>query len=104
MEDKEFLLKQKELILEQLKTLESSSNPQYEEIGSTGDDNVAEFEEFEEKVALSNKANKQIVELKAALKKLEEGGYGKCEKCGSAIERGRLKAFPASKFCSTDAK
>jgi DnaK suppressor protein len=34
-----------------------------------------------------------------ALAKLEEGSYGRCDRCGSAIAPGRLEAAPESALC-----
>lgn len=35
----------------------------------------------------------------AALKRIEEGTYGKCEVCGKQIEAARLNADPAAQTC-----
>jgi DnaK suppressor protein len=37
--------------------------------------------------------------LERALAKLEEGSYGRCDRCGGPIAPGRLEAFPESIFC-----
>ena len=104
MIDQKFIESQKEEILKQISQLEGEvKSVKYVDQGSTGDDNVSEFEDFEEKVALGKQASEELVDLKVALKKIEDGKYGICEKCGLTIEHGRLKAFPASRFCSTDA-
>jgi DnaK suppressor protein len=34
-----------------------------------------------------------------ALKKIEEGTYGKCANCGKSIEAARLKALPHASLC-----
>ena len=39
------------------------------------------------------------VEIEAALKRLEDGHYGRCEACGKEIGDDRLEAFPAARFC-----
>ncbi len=102
--DQSFIESQKQLILSEIENLESEvKSAKYDEIGSSGDDNAVEFEEFEESVALGAEAKKELKELKSALKRIEDGSYGKCEKCGILIEAGRLKAFPASRFCATHA-
>lgn len=36
----------------------------------------------------------------SALKRIENGGYGKCEVCGSKIEDARLEADPAATTCT----
>ncbi|MFH1854815.1 MAG: TraR/DksA C4-type zinc finger protein [bacterium] len=105
MINKEFIAQQKKAIEKQIKVLEGDAkNPKYEDVGSTNEDSALEFEEFENKVALGREAKTELVDLKRALKKIDEGKYGICEKCSEEIEHGRLKAFPASRFCSTHAK
>src|SRR5215212_2280988 len=37
--------------------------------------------------------------LKRALAKLEEGSYGRCDRCGRPIAPGRLEAAPESSVC-----
>lgn len=105
MINKDFLREQKKEIEQMIEDLTKDAKAiKYDEIGSTGEDNALEFEEFEGKIALSKSAISQLKQLKEALKKIEDGTYGICEKCSLEIEKGRLKAFPASRFCSTHAK
>jgi DnaK suppressor protein len=37
--------------------------------------------------------------LKRALAKLDEGSYGRCDRCGGPIAPGRLEAAPESALC-----
>ena len=37
--------------------------------------------------------------LERALEKLDEGSYGKCDRCGAEIAPGRLNAAPESSLC-----
>jgi DnaK suppressor protein len=41
----------------------------------------------------------ELVETDAALERIEQGSYGRCEKCGGAIGRQRLLALPAARLC-----
>lgn len=106
MIDEKFIQNQKSKIEEAItklsKRLKSSEN--FTEIGSSSEDSVLEFEAFEEKLALNKGVEKDLVLLKSALKKIEEGKYGFCQKCGEAIEKGRLETYPEAEFCSTHAK
>ena len=38
-------------------------------------------------------------DVDAALAKLDDGTYGKCEVCGEDIAEARLEAMPATKYC-----
>ncbi len=42
---------------------------------------------------------RSIKEVEVALKRLEEGDYGTCERCGVAIAEARLEARPATARC-----
>lgn len=49
--------------------------------------------------ALVRQAQLRIVEIDAALQRLETGTYGTCEGCGGAIGQGRLEARPVARTC-----
>jgi RNA polymerase-binding protein DksA len=51
--------------------------------------------------ALAEQARQHLVEIDAALRRLEEGTYGVCERCGDAIAAGRLEARPTARTCIT---
>jgi len=42
---------------------------------------------------------KVLFHIDDALKRIEEGTYGKCEGCTKKINKQRLKAIPYAKFC-----
>ena len=46
-------------------------------------------------------ANEQYIasEAREALRRIDEGTYGKCESCGQAIAKPRLEAIPYTRFC-----
>ena len=41
----------------------------------------------------------ELQETDAALERIADGRFGRCETCGGAIGRQRLLAFPAARFC-----
>ena len=41
----------------------------------------------------------RLVEVNEALRKIEEGGYGVCEKCQGKINKERLEVLPTAKLC-----
>jgi phage/conjugal plasmid C-4 type zinc finger TraR family protein len=49
--------------------------------------------------ALAGTLRETLVEIDAALGKLEIGSYGQCEQCGNAIPEARLEAMPAARLC-----
>jgi DnaK suppressor protein len=49
--------------------------------------------------ALLGQLREQMSEIERALKKLDDGTYGVCERCGGPIGEARLEAMPATRFC-----
>ena len=51
--------------------------------------------------ALIRQVEGHLSEVDAALLRAEDGTYGLCERCGSAIGSARLEALPAARLCIT---
>ena len=49
--------------------------------------------------ALVGSLSETLVDIDAALGKLEAGTYGRCESCGQDIAEARLEAMPAARLC-----
>jgi RNA polymerase-binding protein DksA len=49
--------------------------------------------------ALIRQAREGLVEIDAALARLDAGVYGVCERCGRPIGEGRLEARPVARLC-----
>jgi len=47
----------------------------------------------------SGTIRRDLAETRAALDRIEEGTYGRCERCGGAVGRQRLLALPATRYC-----
>jgi DnaK suppressor protein len=62
-------------------------------------DRQEEYEERSEELAPLEARYKDIND---AIQKIEEGTYGKCEKCGEPIEEDRLEVNPAARTCKKD--
>ena len=56
-------------------------------------------EEFESRSARLGELEKKLHDVRDALKKIEGGNYGVCEKSGQPIEIDRLQANPAARTC-----
>ena len=48
---------------------------------------------------LSANEVRELREIEAALERVREGRYGRCERCGAAIGRLRLRAVPEARCC-----
>lgn len=49
--------------------------------------------------ALADQARDQLAQVDAALRRLAEGSYGRCERCGGQIAPARLEARPSARTC-----
>lgn len=57
--------------------------------------------ERERDLSLSNNIRDLMDKVDLATRKLDEGTYGTCERCGNPIDKARLKALPYSVLCIT---
>ncbi len=55
--------------------------------------------DFEERTIKLNSLEERLGDIRKALEKIENGGYGVCEVCGSLIEEDRLEANPSAMTC-----
>ena len=54
--------------------------------------------------SLGDNAGQVLSEIDAALKRIDDGTYGKCTKCGKEIPAERLEAVPWASLCIDDAR
>ena len=50
---------------------------------------------------LGNGDRRLLKEVVSALQKLDEGGFGACERCGEVVAEKRLEALPFARYCIT---
>lgn len=65
----------------------------------TREDVAEKFEELEERRATEHNLEVKLKEVEAALEKMTNGTYGKCEIGGEEIEMDRLEANPSARTC-----
>ena len=53
--------------------------------------------------ALIEQTRDRLTEIDAALGRVDDGTYGRCEVCGDVIPDGRLEARPTARTCVRDA-
>ena len=66
-----------------------------------GDSGTETFE-MEKNVSLLEQVDDELLEVEAAVQRLERGTYGTCQACGRPIGEERLEAMPAARFCVED--
>src|SRR5687767_1925090 len=81
---------------EALATEREPGDTQFDEESGEGDTlNV----ERERDLALSASANQAVEEIDRALRRMDTGSYGICERCGKKIAVARLEALPFAALC-----
>jgi len=51
---------------------------------------------------LSESARREVMQIDAALRRIDEGEFGECIECGQEIPMGRLRALPYTLRCQED--
>src|SRR3989338_7073939 len=105
-EQKLLLVERKQQILRELKQ-DGVRNPNasddydamFPDYGDKEDENTAEVAAFEGNLSMEKNLEVSLFNVNKALKKIEEGNYGLCEKCGTMISPERLRAFPSATAC-----
>lgn len=54
--------------------------------------------------AAGERRKEQLVEIARAIRRIDEGDYGRCLECDEEISEGRLEFDPAARFCIRCAK
>jgi RNA polymerase-binding protein DksA len=60
---------------------------------------ASEITEQAQNIAVLEQLNKELAQIQTARKRLEEGRYGICQKCGQPIPRERLRVRPYATLC-----
>ena len=93
--------KQRDLILSKLKRLRREdpfANEDRAIIVEPGTDAAVLFG-HEQVVILEQRLKKDLGEIEAALGKIKDGTYGRCERCKKPIDPARLEAKPQAVYC-----
>ena len=96
-------------LLERKKDLTASSNRLTEEARQSGvaevEDPIDQVTSTEAKAASFREAgieSEELEEVEDALRRIDDGTYGKCIDCGRPIEADRLEAVPWTPYCFND--
>lgn len=91
--------------LDRLAALERDHTGIVDAAGSTNADDEHDPEgatiafEREHVAALLDQTREHLGQIDAALRRLDDGDYGQCERCGEQIAAGRLEARPTATTC-----
>lgn len=70
-----------------------------QEHSADSEEQAQERENDEVVDAIGDETQQSIREITQALRRLEEGTYGQCDRCGEAIAPARLEALPEATQC-----
>lgn len=74
--------------------LDTHQSKDWEELATERED-----DEVLEGLGIAGK--EEIIRIRAALKRMREGEYGYCVKCGEEVSQARLDVLPDTPFCKT---
>ena len=108
---RERLLTERQELQEQLETLEENTfaASQSDITGEvafddeTADAGTATFER-ERDLSIGNNVRDLLAKIDRAMRRMDGGTYGLCERCGKPIEKARMKALPYVDLCIKDAQ
>jgi DnaK suppressor protein len=99
---REGLVAEREQLIEQVRELDAEADVKNWREGGFDDDPAdAGSASFERETAqsLSRHTRKLLEQIDDALRRMDAGTYGICERCGERIEPERLEALPYAQLC-----
>jgi DnaK suppressor protein len=96
------LVEERAVLVDQVQELDAEANVNNWREGGFDDDPAdAGSASFERETAqsLSNHARNLLSQIDDAMRRMDAGTYGTCERCGQAIETARLEALPYATLC-----
>ena len=69
----------------------------------SADAGTATFER-EKDLSIENNVRDLLAKIDRALRRIDDGSYGTCDRCGKPIEKARIKALPYVDLCIKDAQ
>jgi DnaK suppressor protein len=63
------------------------------------EEEATESMELEKRLVLDKRLNNLLTEVERALQKMDEGSYGVCDTCHTAIDPARMEALPQAILC-----
>jgi RNA polymerase-binding protein DksA len=95
-QEKQKLIKDREQVAEELENLRELMRA---EVDVEPDEGDAEIFEREKNAALIAVLERKLSDIETALRSIEKGQYGICERCGKPIELARLEVKPDATLC-----
>lgn len=98
---KVLVAKESELVAELARREAEAREPAGADVGDVADE-ATSSENREMALEESELLRQTLTEVRDALRRMDEGTYGKCVDCGRPIEPARLEAVPWTPYCRVD--
>lgn len=86
-------------VLRRVLSVESELDTFAEERDVETMDNIQEEVLADVLAKLDDRERQEVEDFQAALTRISDGSYGRCQSCGTAIARERLEAVPTARLC-----
>lgn len=96
---RERLLADRKSLLERVRGLDKDVHHRDEPLPADFAEQAVELENQEVSEALDGDARAELRRIDLALKRLEDGSYGECTRCGNDINPERLEILPSATTC-----
>jgi len=98
---KEFLKKQRESLITEKERLETQIKTlkKYPDYGDLDEDNEQELVDYETNMSAEDNLVQVLKKVNMAIKAIDDGNYGRCQKCGEMIDKERLEIMPFAAIC-----
>ncbi len=93
------LTAQQQTFLARIEALEHTTRHRDEPLPADSSEQAIAVEDLEVQEALEAEARAGLQQVNRAISRLDQGTYGVCEQCGTAIGAARLHAMPAATRC-----
>lgn len=97
--EKTAIKKQLETFADQDPNLKGDWDSRFPKFGGNIEEAADEVEEYTSRLPVEFSLEIRLKNINLALEKIEQGKYGRCEKCGKEIEEKRLGVMPAGRLC-----
>ena len=99
---KQRLLDKERELVDEIARLENEARDSGKEEVRDSTDDATSAQSTSESLEEDSLASETLIQVQDALKRIEDGTYGKCSACGRPIEAARLEAVPWAEYCLED--
>jgi len=99
---KQRLLDKERELVEEIARLENEARDSGEAEVRDSIDDATSSQSTSEALQEDALASQTLTQVRDALKRIEDGSYGRCNACGRQIEAARLEAVPWAAYCLED--